>query len=299
MTLCCVWHSSDGWQLASDSRLTLSRDLTVDISVKVTSFRVRIPTASAAGLRGGSMRVDQEVGLAASGDLATTYPTRESLRAVMSWLWVNPSVPHELSMLQFTNAAGDVLLRLWTKRSEMEVEEIRATVAIVGWCPKERRGRAFLMTPEISGDTARMSVRELQAGEPPCYYGSGATEARRTSEERPSLTPPQVIRQVSRSQQVPSVGGRVQYGKLVEKDFCVCTVFDFDLDEHDKTLRGGYFIGGVELMADDQKLRLPEGYTLLPNYGVAPFQEEYDEAVRRGFRPIMNYAHFPNLIGGA
>ena len=30
MTLCCVGHSIDGWQLASDSRLSATRDLTVD-----------------------------------------------------------------------------------------------------------------------------------------------------------------------------------------------------------------------------------------------------------------------------
>jgi hypothetical protein len=99
MTLCCVWYTVDGWQLASDSRLSVTDAITVDISVRVTSFRVRIPMPSSKGFDGMDMLVDQEVGFMAAGDVATMLPVRESLRAAMTRLWINPSLLTELSVL--------------------------------------------------------------------------------------------------------------------------------------------------------------------------------------------------------
>ena len=68
-----MWFSGDCCQLASDSRLSVkSDDLTVDTSVKVNSFTLRIPRPQMAGHARDAMFVNQEVGLVAAGDVATT-----------------------------------------------------------------------------------------------------------------------------------------------------------------------------------------------------------------------------------
>jgi hypothetical protein len=269
----------------------------VDISVKVTSFRVRIPMPSSEGLNGRLMLLDQEVGFLAAGDVATTLPTRESLRAAMSSLWVNPSLVAELSMLQIAHVSGEILLRLWRQRSEMDVDRVFATVCLVGWCPRLKRGRAFLLSPKIVGAETEIDIREVQASEGPQYFGSGASAARQVSIERPDLAPAQVIRQVVHRALDPAVGGRVQYGKLAETDFRVYAVYDFDLHPDDKTLTAGFFIGGVELLAEEEKLNLPEGYMLLPNHAVTPFLREQEDSIQQGFSPVTNYAHFRPIVG--
>lgn len=297
MTLCCVWFSADNWQLASDSRLSVTDELTVDISVKVTSFRVRIPMPSSAGLDGIDMLVDQEVGFMAAGDVATTLPVRESLRAAMARMWINPSLITELSMRRIAEVSAEVLLRLWRRRSEMDVSRVFATVCIVGWCPQQKCGRAFLLEPHVAGGTTKVVLRELQQTDGVVYFGSGAKVARHVAADKSQLTPPQVIRQVVGRQLDPTVGGRVQYGKLVSKDFEVYAVYDFTIDDEQKVLVSGYFIGGVELLAESDQLHLPDGYTLLPGRVVTPFLAEEQEALAQGFMPVTGGARSATLIG--
>lgn len=215
----------------------------------------------------------------------------------MSWLWINPSFGPELSMLQIANICGEILLRLWRERSEMDVDRVFATVCLVGWCPKQETARAFLLSPRVDTDGTSISLNEVEASAGPHYFGSGAKAARDLSADRPKLTPPQVIREVVHRQLDDAVGGRVQYGRMSGTDFRVFAVYDFDVHEQDKTLTTGYYIGGMELLAEDEKLNLPEGFLLLPNHAVTPFLDEQNDFIERGYTPVTNYAHFPALIG--
>jgi hypothetical protein len=96
-----------------------------------------------------------------------------------------------------------------------------------------------------------------------------------------------------------AVGGRVQYGKLTGTDFRVYAVYDFDVHEGDKTLTSGYYIGGVELLAETDNFALPEGYLLLASHSVTPFMQEQQECIGQGFNPVTSSAHFPVLVGRA
>jgi hypothetical protein len=72
------------------------------------------------------------------------------------------------------------------------------------------------------------------ASEGPQYFGSGVAAAQAVSAETPRLTPCQVIRKVIHRQLDAHDGGRVQYGKLVESNFRVYAVYDFDVHEEEK-----------------------------------------------------------------
>lgn len=215
----------------------------------------------------------------------------------MSWLWVNPSLGPELSMATIADISAEILLRLWRRRSEMDMAPVLATVCILGWCPALKKGRAFLLTPEVEGAETNVAVQEVGALDGPQYFGSGAQAARKMSAGLPHLTPCQVIRRVTKEQIGPHVGGRVQYGRLADADFRVYAVYDFDVDEDKKVLTTGYFIGGIEFLADEKIFQLPEGYMLLPNHVVTPFLNEQDEYVNQGYTPVTSYSHFTPLIG--
>src|SRR5690606_36494728 len=151
----------------------------------------------------------------AAGDVATTLPVRESIRAAMSWLWVNPSLCPELSMQRFAEVTAEILLRLWRTRSEMTIDPVRVTIGLVGWCPRQSRGRAFLLEPQVKDGKTVVAVNEVETSYGPLFFGSGSDAARRVLADEPSLSPPQVIRRVARLSLDPMVGGRVQYGRLV------------------------------------------------------------------------------------
>lgn len=252
---------------------------------------------SSKGLDGIDMLVDQEVGFLAAGDVMTTLPVRETLRAVMARLWVNPSLITELSMRRVSDVSAQILHRLWRVRSEMDPQQVFAAVCLVGYCPQQKSGRAFLLEPRIVGNSTEVVTQELSGSDGPVYFGSGAKIARQLSAEQPELTPPQVVRKIVSEKLDQTVGGHVQYGKLIGKDFEVFAVYDFALDEQQRALVGGYHIAGMELLAEAEQLRLPEGYMLLPGKAVAPFDAEQSHAINQGFHPVTNYSHIQTLIG--
>jgi hypothetical protein len=287
VTLCALWSYAGDLHIATDSRLTIG-DQNVDTSVKIISFPITVRRPPG-GPSDETILPQRNFGLCAAGDLAPTSAMKESIRALMSTMSVAPSYA-EVSMDSFASTIASLLKVAWFHSVERLGPEMRATVAFVGHCPQEDRQRLFLIKTVLTQDRAEVQVDELAPPNTPLYFGSGKDDAESMHATEPDLSPPQIIRRVSRSGRVPSVGGRVQFGRMMGTDFRVHAVLDHDCDDRARTYSCGFFFAGLELMEPDV-LPLPDGYHLLPIVA-DPFARERKELENRGFKGVPRAEHF-------
>jgi hypothetical protein len=70
-----------------------------------------------------------------------------------------------------------------------------------------------------------------------------------------------VLNGIIEDEVVPSVGGAVQYGKVVDEDFVLFGVRDIVVDHASKTFRTRLRLGGIELYSDTLA-QTDEGFVL-------------------------------------
>jgi hypothetical protein len=293
MTLCAVWKDSNGLQLASDSRLGIG-STHVDTSVKVTTFPILVLEPSFEGWSDRKALLRQEIGLCAAGDVAPTMALKECLRTVMSSIWIVPGRGN-ISMESFAQLVSSMLRPLWYQAASQLGNDVAAQIGIAGFCPEQQRERAFMLRTDTTSFPATIHTTEIDLAVGPVFFGSGRREAETLLSADPLLSPPRVIKRVAEDPRVTSVGGRVQYGKVVGRDFQVFSVYDHEVNHQEKTFVGGYYLAGLELV-EDSALPLPEGFLIIPT-AVDPFQAEREELVKAGYQQIAKYSHFLALFG--
>lgn len=293
MTLCSVWSYDGNLHVATDSRLMIGDD-SVDTSVKIITFPIAILEPSSKGYGEGKIAFQRHYGLCAAGDLAPTSAMKESIRILLSSMWAVPGYS-EVSMDSFAQIIASILKSAWYHSADRLGNDVSAMVAFVGHCPHADKQRLFLLETDASKHPAEIRVEEISPPAEPIYFGSGRQAAERLHEREADLTPPQIIRRISRGGDVRPVGGRVQFGKMIGKDFRVYAVYDHDVDDEAKTVTGGYFLAGLELM-EPETLPLPDGFHLLP-ITADPFARERDELLRAGYSMTPRYSHFTQLLG--
>jgi hypothetical protein len=279
MTLCAVWTDGFNLQMSSDSRLMVA-DFYADTSVKVQTVPISILEPSSRGLHEQKAQVTRTYGMCAAGDVAPTMAIKDSLRVLMSSVWAVPGHA-DLSMDSLVSIVANMLERIWYKCADGLGNDTLADVAFVGYCPRQRRQRFFMLNTNAGAYPAHVEIREIDPTETGFYFGSGRPRAEALSGERPELSPAEVVRAIANNPEVRSVGGRVQYGRMDGENFRVCSVIDYDVDHEAKTLAVGYYLAGVELQGQDQPA-LPEGYHLLPP-AVDPFRRQAEELAAAGY----------------
>jgi hypothetical protein len=279
VTVAAVWFNGGVPYLGSDSRLTVGLDH-VDTSVKVTAFTMAFLEPSSAGWSSGRAFHRHSIGLCAAGSVAPTMAVKESLRALVERMWAVPGLA-DLSMETVAEVVAAILHPLWHKAVAALGADEQAVIAIGGWCPVKKRGRAFVLRTDGTTYPAKVVYKEVLPTDPPYYFGSGASEATRVSGDDPQLTPLQVIRRVIDEGRVGSVGGRVQAGVLEGTDFTICTIHDYTVDHRLREVRTGHFLGGLQLM-NHEAMPLPDGISILPK-SLLPFEQDISAFHSQGY----------------
>jgi hypothetical protein len=296
MTLCAVWFDAGIPYLASDSRILLGSHATanfLDISVKITTIPVTVLEPSSQGYENGKALFEFTLGLAAAGTVATTAAVKESLRALLRSLWVVPGVG-EISMAEIAALTAAVLTPL-AHRTRDESKATATTLALVGYCAEQNRGRAFVVRSDPLGYEDAI-VQEIDPDEGPYFFGEGDKSAKEILEFNGTLTAPEVIRAVVDKGEDKSVGGRVQLGRLKEKDFQVQLVYDVVVDHESRKYTPGYFLAGLEVF-ESTKLKLPVGMEVLPSASF-PFRAYEDTLRRSGYSPVHQQVTTQVLFDG-
>jgi hypothetical protein len=104
-----------------------------------------------------------------------------------------------------------------------------------------------------------------------------------------------VVRAVANDDAVPTVGGRVQYGRVRGETFEVFAVIDYDVDHESRTATVGHYFAGVEGMGGDSP-DLPDGFHLLPRTANL-FRREWERLLKAGYAAQGRGGEVVQLIG--
>lgn len=290
MTLCIASRYRNGSiHLVTDSRLNFGSSIdAADTGTKVADIPLRLYSPAAAG-SAPLIHHEGVVGVAVVGSQTTTYVVRELLRPILGSLQFAGHLA-DTSLKGIAEVAAAVLRAVSRETCRILFEKGLGQVILVGWCPEERRGRGFCLSPQVRAASVDVSITELFDSAKHEFFGSGAEEARALSNSHPAWLGYNIVRAVCEDANVPSVGGAVQFGLLEDTDFRVMGVRDYLLNHDLREIYTAFYLGGVEVYG---------GENLLGDLGMSvrerffsPFESEILNWMELGYAGVNSTAHW-------
>lgn len=281
MTLCIAWKDQHRIHLASDSRLSLPNGQT-DIAIKVMTLPFIVYQALPAGTVELEVAHRRNLGICVIGSFITTYTVKELLQDVLASLQFTRYT--DTSLAGLANFIKSFLDKISKEVCQVLFEKGMCQIVFTGYCPKEKQGRAFVLSTSISSSsTLVVEVNELFQKRNIEFFGSEKSRAKLLYSEYLDHSNKAVfgsLKKVIEDGSISSVGGNIQYGCLKDKDFRVFGVEDYKVDHEKKCLQIGRFIGGIIPMSD--LFKKDEDFALSYNFK-RPFQEEIKEFLSKGY----------------
>jgi hypothetical protein len=242
MTLVVANRFRDIISFSSDSRLSFGTAGHIDYCVKVFTVPVKIKSPTDSVTRAASIEYDHKLGLAVVGNFNNAYTVKESIYEILQNLQYIPGYT-DVSMDSISKLVDKVFKK--ATKDLAPILQVRGLCQLIlgGYCPKQDKIRVFEYSVNIS-DTLTPTLREILLCDEILFYGSGKSPAEQIKNQNSSMGPLHVLREVINSGAVQSVGGGLQYGEFVEKDFKIFGIEDYRLHsdgsfkEYLHTLRG-------------------------------------------------------------
>ncbi len=290
MTLCIAWKDSKGSiYLASDSRISIGFGST-DVGVKVMSLPLRLYESTPAGASSPTLTHRRELGIAVIGSLTTTYIAKELLQNVFAGLQYAEGVADE-SFASMVELGASLFRQLTHDVCRLLFSNGLGKLVMVGYCPVERCGKAFVVSIDASSYPVQATQTELFTSQAFEFFGSGRTAAISLHQQNShALSPYQLVRGVIAAKAIESVGGAVQAGILDSEDFRVVGVRDYRQNDSLKEMSIGHFLGGQEIV--DGPLQFSSKGFVVSSPFLDPFQSEIDALFSQGYSPVSSTDHW-------
>jgi hypothetical protein len=233
MTLCIAWRWQDRISIASDSRISGGSEY-ADIGVKILVCPVRIITAVEAGT--GNYRVlhDSTIGIGLAGHMLTAYLVKEQMADVLANLQYVGD-PARLTFSKITEA----VFKIYRHAIEILVREFNSrfdpNLFLVGRCPSTGEVSAARFTANATA-TGFTNHPILQDAKGFTYEAMGTGEVRMNERIKTRLAAGpcavdfmvlEELRSLIVENEVTSVGGAIQYGKIQDEGFEIFGVADY------------------------------------------------------------------------
>ena len=224
MTLCATWRRDGTIHFASDSRLTLGATA-ADIAIKV----VRAPYCILGP--GNALVAQGDLGMCFAGSATGSMFMKEAIIEVLPHLKAVPEHT-EISVANVANFVFQAYLAVSRSLTKQIFERGQSTVVLAGYCPEQKRLRAFKLTTTPQNENSCSEV--LLADDEYDFIGSGASAARSlvSALAQPPTTRDfiDVLQTVIDDPRVECVGGKIQYAKFVGEYFQTFGVWESDDD---------------------------------------------------------------------
>lgn len=244
MTLCAIWLHQGAVALASDSRLPGEGLARLDTCIKVVRVPVRWHLATREGEGQPEFSGETHLGIAFAGSFITAYTVKEAFGELFRRFQVVPQ-----AIRPSMDVAVEFITELYTHITReicsAVLEDKTAGLFVAGYCPEQRRVRAFSLTFQEFSYPLSPTIVELTVTPSPKFIGSGSPLATKLmSVEGADVL--KVMRTIIRDDDVKDVGGPLQYGKFSGDDFHVYGVEDYELVD-DKKLKVRMLYRGIDL----------------------------------------------------
>lgn len=283
MTLCIAWKNGNNISFSSDSRLSADDTHHADIGIKVMDVPVRIigPTSET-----GEEEVvyDHKLGLCYCGDTIAAMTIKETIAEALLRLQAAPG---------YTDYSLNGICKTVAKFVENTVDELRngaglndptADFLLGGFCPENEKVMIYKFEILDRGTHFEAVWHEVLTNENAMeIMGSGrrcAQELIAAREISPGNNLLKVLRDVCKDNNVPSVGGNLQYGHFVNNNFEIKGIEDYAIDGDDN-LEYIYAYRGTKLYRD--KFEASDIDFLIAYTFITPFKDEIDAYwIRKG-----------------
>ena len=238
MTLCMVWRTEDDVHFCSDSRVMVSGDSYADVAIKVLALPVNIYSPrNSSGVR--SLDYAGEIGMCFAGSVLSSLFLKEAIAELLKGLQYAPGHT-DISMDGLARFIFNAYKNISTNICQTAIGPRGiACIVVSGMCPLANTLRTYILK---TNEQNNHSCKEILT-EPGQYgvIGSGKRRARSLLPERPkSRDFLEALKAVADDEEVPSVGGAVQYGHFQGQKFKCCGIIEFD-----GTVR--YWRGGLDV----------------------------------------------------
>lgn len=244
MTLCIAWRSNGTVHFASDSRLTVAANSYADVGIKVMSLPYTVLEPAGQGDEQRAIAFTGDLGLCFAGSVVSSLTLKESIVEVLKTLQYAPRYTD-------TSMAGiaDFIFTAYKIVSKEICRTAlgsngRASILIGGMCRDQKRVRVFHFSTDNQN---RHNIEEVLTGKPHCFVGSGSAAEDDVPQHPDDSDYLNVLRSVIQDDNVPTVGGHIQYGCFKGDRFTVYGVFELGDTAH--YWRGALDLNSVEFLA--------------------------------------------------
>lgn len=277
MTLCIAWKHSSGIYFASDSRISLPRDNKIDLGIKVLPIPIRIFEPAETG-NVPPLIYEHTLGMCFAGGALTGYIVKESVQEALRGLQAIPG---------HTDFSFEGICKLVMKFYEHACRTIgeqlfnRGLIEMLlgGYCPEQKRIRVFKFSVDITDAKLDTSLMEVFTNSPVVLLGSGKRAAENLLRSK-NYPPPRylrVLKDVIQDENVPSVGGYIQFGEFVSPDFELKGVMHYDVGLDGRPEQKA-ILRGTQLYVNEFQTNF-EDFFIAYSF-IDPFRDEFDRLMQ-------------------
>ncbi len=280
MTLCMAWKTVNNIHFASDSRITLRKtnlDNYVDVGIKVFSIPVKI--YSPINFDTGEQTLDYNhfIGLCFSGYATNGYVAKETIYEVLQRLQYTKDT--EFSMDGIAKIIAKFYQHISVKLCEELYEDGKADFFITGFCPKDKFIKTYKFELITEKYPPKAIYNKILIDNGIEFLGSGKKAAEKLLLNHANIEPLKLLRIVNQDEEVPSVGGNIQYGDFDENnDFTIKGVDDFEIID-EEILNRKLLLRGTQLYEKDITFDSDDFY--ISYTFIQPFESEIKEFMKK------------------
>lgn len=276
MTLCIAEKAGQTITFAADSRIGLGDEGHVDIGVKI--LRVPVVVRSPSNESGNSSELyNHTLGLGIVGSALNSYLVKETVCEILQNLQFAGFDPN-FSFDNLARYVKNVFEEFSNELCSHMMNRGKAQLVLGGYCPAHEKIRVFFF--DLDTDLSRekplfATMTEILADSGIEFYGSGKTKAKELYAKGTTASF-EVLKAVIDDPSVPSVGGAIQAGIFIDKDFKIKVIEDYLLTDNG-IFKMRHALRGVNLYDYDGMIN----GGLVPSYEfLAPFRMKMLAAAR-------------------
>lgn len=216
MTLCIVWRNKGNIHFFSDSRLTFNK-VTCDVGIKICRVPYNIYEPGDNASRGN---------LAASGDLGMTFAgssvvalmMKEALIEIVNNLTGVPDY-HKFDMDEISYIMHQGFTIIAKETSKVLFEGAATCVIFSGYCKTRNCLRTFKMQLDTNNQTSIIEIMKIDSELEVFGSGKKAFENIFDKEKINNTYIYDTLKKVILDENIPDVGGNIQYGEFKSNKF--------------------------------------------------------------------------------
>ena len=230
MTLCMAWSRNGEISFASDSRLTNAyKQVITDIATKIFTIDVRIISKN-----GRILLLNVKYGMCFTGSYLNGSILGDTIGELLSSLRMN--VEDKIDAHTIASMAFEIYQDVCTHLMQINNKEGLSSMWLAGYCPIQNKHRLFKFSWRYQkyGDGIEFYMEEEPFAEYLIFMGDGdAIEFAKTIKARVDFskgyTEYHLLKDVIDNLKIPTVGGAIQTGHLLNGQFSTFGMVDYEI----------------------------------------------------------------------